>query len=471
MSIKAETQTKEKAGSERRSVQPVARNYSLTDTHGRPEAIIHRAQMDPRSLTPQDVLQLQRTIGNRAASRLLLPVTPKTGQAGNSPTNETIQRFAFINEQQVTTVDPSWSPEMKSMVADSLIRNYVSEDEFKNHAAKNTDYLGNVPATAKASVGTWLRFSPTGINILGERHTEVQLHDVIPAVGTKSFIDEQLSSDVMADSSSMKKAYLEENEPAFKRFGIEKELDKRKFGAESLLAKMGFGLIMAMPYFQKKESIDDLKSKPGYYSGQPVQRYLKIAWGYSKDNLITVAYLNSVIASLPSLSGIVLKGVLLPFFMLATIHQLVAAQLDPFITSLAPEGYLGDTLGLPGNAGLFDPLAKFARAFTEVIVEIAALDPSSRLSDPERKKLLFGPSISETEKMKLFSDWREYSIEDNVKAAAQRGVRYAGMGRNHMMYLITAGLPTNAHTYDMVAKDILAFEALTQKLKKKAVKP
>ena len=36
-----------------------------------PSSIIQRARINPKSLTPADVLQLQRTIGNRAVGRLL----------------------------------------------------------------------------------------------------------------------------------------------------------------------------------------------------------------------------------------------------------------------------------------------------------------------------------------------------------------------------------------------------------------
>ena len=76
---------------------------------------------------------------------------------------------------------------MKAMVSDSLVRNYVDIDEFKKHADKKTDYLGNL--AGKVKTGTWLRFSATGINILGENHTMVTLQDVTPAVESKGFID------------------------------------------------------------------------------------------------------------------------------------------------------------------------------------------------------------------------------------------------------------------------------------------
>jgi hypothetical protein len=116
-------------------------------------------------------------------------------------------------------------------------------------------------------------------------------------------------------------------------------------------------------------------------------------------------------------------------------------------------------------------LAKFARAFTEAMVEMAAFDKSSRLSQSKRKQLTTGKSLSEKEKMNLFSKWRNFHFEDNVKAAAKRGVRYAGMGQAHLDYLKKVGLPPNGHPYEMAGKDLQAFEALTQKLKKMAKRP
>ena len=49
--------------------QPVAAPVVQPPTH--PAAILQRAALDPGSLTPNDVLRLQRTIGNRAVSQLL----------------------------------------------------------------------------------------------------------------------------------------------------------------------------------------------------------------------------------------------------------------------------------------------------------------------------------------------------------------------------------------------------------------
>ena len=439
----------------------------------------------------------ESTAGKRLMAHELTHVVQQGGKVsrGAKPA-AAIQRFAFINENQVAPNPPGLTPGMKSMATDNLVRNYLNMQEFKNHAAKQTDYLGNLQGAVKT--GTWLRFSPLGMNILGEDHTQVEFSAVAPSVGTKNFIYEQFSSDVMVKGSSLKAAYEKVNALEFKRLKIENEIDKQKFGSESLFPKMGYGMTLAIPYFEKKQPISDLTSSG--YVGKPIQRYLAIAWGYSKDNLRIFKAIKaasawvagqaiSLAATVKSVLGpgaaklveLILKliawavGVLAQFppkkAQLAVVHETVSAKLDPFITSLPVDGYIGDELVKPANAGFFSPLAQFGKAFSEAMAERAAMEKSSRLSEAERKKLMAAQTTSEAEKMKLFDQWRNHYFEDEVKSAAKRGVRYAGMGKAHLDYLKGVGLPSNAYPYDMVTVDIAKFEALTKKLAQQAKTP
>lgn len=439
--------------------------------------------------------------GSNAGKRLMAhELTHVVQQGGKGARGSTpaaaIQRFAFINENQVAPNTPGLTPGMKAMATDSLVRNYLSMQEFKKHADKQTDYLGNLQGAVKP--GTWLRFNPVGMNILGEDHTQVEFSAVAPSVGTKNFIYEQFSSDVMVKGSSLNTAYEKVNELEFKKLKIENEIDKQKFGSESLFPKMGFGMTLAIPYFEKRQPVSDLTSSG--YVGKPIQRYLAIAWGCSKDNLRILNAIKaasawvagqalSLAATVKSILGpaaamlveLILKliawavGVLAKFppkkLQLSVVHEAVAAQLDPFITSLPVDGYIGDELVKPANAGLFSPLAQFSKAFSETMVEQAAMEKSSRLSEAERKKLMAAQTTSEAEKMKLFDQWRNHYFEDEVKSAAKRGVRYAGMGKAHLDYLKGVGLPANAYPYDMVNIDIAKFEALTKKLAQQAKTP
>lgn len=365
-----------------------------------------------------------------------------------------VQRFAFLNETQVTKAEKDFTPEMTGMISDSKVRNYTGVDEFKKHAGKTTDYLGNL------ADGTWMRFEPTGTNLLGEYHTEVTLEQVVPAVGSKSFVYEPISSDVLPAGSNIKTAYETENQDRFKTFGIEKEKDKQPFGAESLFPKMGFGLTVAMPYFEGKKKM--IEVDPDGYFGQPLQRYLKIAWAHSKDNKKVVEDKQKAKQAIPP-----------KLEALATAHAAVETKLDKFITSLKVDGFLEKELDKKENAGLFAPLAQFAKAFTDAMVEMAATEASSRLSAAERKTLSSAATTSDADKIKLFSKWRNFLFEDNVKAAVKRGVRYAGMGQAHLDYLVGIGLEKSEHPFEMAStgKDMTAFKKLTDKLTKAAKKP
>lgn len=369
----------------------------------------------------------------------------------NSDGGRSVQRFAFINESQIKKSEKDFTATMKKWVSDTTIRNYTDVDEFKKHSEKQTDYLGNLKD------GTWMRFNKTGLNLLGEEHTKVTLEDVVPAVGSKSFIHEQLAADILTAGSELRKTYERENKALFKQLGIEKDKKKEEFGSESLFPKIGFALTIAIPYFEGKEAMTDL-DKTGYV-GKPVQRYLKIAWAFSKDNKQTVQQKQKAKEKVsPKLEA------------LATVHTSVEAKLDKFITSLPVDGFIGDELTKKKNASLLPPLAEFTKAVTDAAVEMATTEKSSRLTDAERKKLSGAKSISEAEKTKLFSDWRDFMFEDNVKAAAARGVRYAGMGQAHLDHLVGLGLPKDHHAFEMAGKDLTAFQDLTEKLKKAAKK-
>ncbi len=372
--------------------------------------------------------------------------------SGSGSTAPAVQRLAFVNETRITKNEKDFTPEMRSMVSDSRVRNYTGVDEFKKHAGQQTDYLGNL------ADGTWLRFSPTGTNLLGENHTEVTLEQVVPVVGTKSFIYEPFSSDTMAPGSNFQSAYAGENKDRFNRFGVGKEKDKQQFGAESLLPKMGYNLTLLQPYFDGTEKLSDLAS--GQYFGQPAQRYLKIAWGWSKDKKLDVEQKLKA-------------GIFVPpkFKKLAQVHAAVEGKLDKFIPALVVDGHLGDELGKKANAALLPLLAQFGRAFSEAMVREAAAATSSRLSMGRRSSMAGSSVTSEKDKLTLFTEWRDFMFEDNVKAATKRGVRYAGMGQAHLDHLVSVGLDKNQHPFEMEGKDIKAFRDLTKKLKPAAKKP
>jgi len=60
-------------------------NCGLSAHQTHPVAIIQRAQLDPSSLTRQDVLHLQSTIGNRAVGRLLIQAPQNVSHTSSLP--------------------------------------------------------------------------------------------------------------------------------------------------------------------------------------------------------------------------------------------------------------------------------------------------------------------------------------------------------------------------------------------------
>jgi hypothetical protein len=358
-----------------------------------------------------------------------------------------VQRWAFINEVQVAPKDKSLNARMKALAADKLVHNYTSSDEFKDHAAGKTDHLGNLPGPA--STGTWARFNETGTNLLGENHTEVTLEHVVRAVRSTSFIYEPFSVDAMPKGSKMRAAYEVENKKRFKDFGVAKVKDKQQFGAESLFPKMGFGLNLLIPYLAGTGQLGDLRA--GAYVGQPVQRYLKIAWGHSKDVAAKVKQLKKAAGQVPP-----------AFEELGRVHESVKAELNPFIKALPVDGYLGDALDTTAGRKLLGPLLQFSQAFVAAMLERASTDTD--LTEKERKDLGSMGTGSQHKNEAIFSKWRNLHFSHAVWDAVKRGVRYAGMGRLHLDYLVAEGIPPNSHPYDMTGKELAEFEALTNRL-------
>src|SRR5215204_4699255 len=84
MSSKVQANHDNKVASKQRTSKPTVRETAAITEHTHPATIIQRAGFEPGPLTPRDVLQLQRTIGNQAVRRLLLQVKPADLEAYSS---------------------------------------------------------------------------------------------------------------------------------------------------------------------------------------------------------------------------------------------------------------------------------------------------------------------------------------------------------------------------------------------------
>ncbi len=343
--------------------------------------------------------------------------------------------------------DKSLDPGMKKLASDKLVHDYMSSDEFKKHAAGDTDYLGNLPGPVSA--GTWVRFNETGTNLLGENHTQVTLKNVVPAVGSRNFIYEPFAVDDMSESPKLRAAYEKVNKGRFKELGVAQVKDKQQFGAESLFPKMGYALNLLIPYLTQNRNLDDLKE--GAYTGRPLQQYLKIAWGHGKDVAATVKQRRKTAQQVPP-----------ALQELAGTYESAKADLNSFIKKLPVAGYLGDALDTPAGKDLREPLLRFSKAFVAAMLERAGADTA--LTDEEREALRSMDTGSQPTNEVVFSKWRNLHFSHAVRKAVERGVRYAGMGNLHLKYLLDEGLPPGSQPHDMTGKALAEFEALTKKL-------
>lgn len=97
MLSKNQTQAEEKAHAKRRPKQsPPQRTEALVQPE-HPAAVIQRASLHPHALAPRDVLQLQRTIGNRAVGRLL---SANVGQRRSESATVALERDKMHQEAE-----------------------------------------------------------------------------------------------------------------------------------------------------------------------------------------------------------------------------------------------------------------------------------------------------------------------------------------------------------------------------------
>jgi hypothetical protein len=107
--------------------------------------VIQRAQVDPGSLTPADVLTLQRSIGNRATTQLLQPVLQaklKLGPAGDKYEQEADR----VSEQVVGSLD--------SAAQSEGVQRDVEEDEMIQGKEMHGPEGGDVDQSVQQQIDT-----------------------------------------------------------------------------------------------------------------------------------------------------------------------------------------------------------------------------------------------------------------------------------------------------------------------------
>jgi hypothetical protein len=187
--------------------------------------LVHRKLSDPRQLTPQDVLALQRTVGNQAVQRLLYPKTTRqTEQSIPAPsatlaaTNDTlplheqfsnsregevqrstpqisggvpgkklhtglpamVQRKAYIGQDYKAVNPTSVNDEQaKKLAEDKQVRRFKDNNEYLQFAK------GKPIRAGLMSNGQWVRVDE--FVVLGEYHNNQETPKIINALGTNRF--------------------------------------------------------------------------------------------------------------------------------------------------------------------------------------------------------------------------------------------------------------------------------------------
>ncbi|WP_433288887.1 hypothetical protein ACQPZQ_37285 [Pseudonocardia sp. CA-142604] len=316
------------------------------------------------------------------------------------------------------------SPEMEELAADSLVHDYRDMKEFQDHATRKTDHIGNLPTD-----GTWVRFSPTLLNVVGEAHNATTLHDVVQAVRTRSFIYEGIpSDDLRSENPAMLEAIRTMSAGRLARFGLEAVEDIQPYGLEPIHPKIGYVFTALLPLLQSKKI-----SKLGGYFGKVFQSHLKMSWaaaGHLHDEVERRRPQGRETRATGSLGG------------LSEAETEVAGTYarqkfaPKFISDLQPDDDLRHSLELwvqrqPDNKldALLGELHDFVSCMLGLVREKYQ---RADLKRSERLAIWASGMNGEQEK---FDHWRNVEIGKRVREAQQRGVRYAGMGGAHSDYL------------------------------------
>ncbi|TWG07674.1 DUF4157 domain-containing protein [Saccharopolyspora dendranthemae] len=310
----------------------------------------------------------------------------------------TVQRSAWVDGTRVDPADSGLSSEMKELAGDQDIRAYKSDDEFREHADKKTDYLGNL--TDGDFEGTWVRFHPDRVNVLGEKHGFITLPDVLRAVRSSSFIYEAFTTDDLTKQPNTKNAYLAELGPVLENFhGIDlnSTSDYWQHGAEPLDPKLGEAMSLLIPRLRQPAELEKLTSEgEDSHFGHVAQRFLKITWQRSRDSQSRGKPGTKTDLSRSYTRAKKQKG------------------FDEFVTKLPVGGHIGDAfngLDKKERRKYAELLADYLEDFVKEVVQSKSMTPEEAAPELKRR--------------------RDEHLGYTVEQAAMNGVRYVGMGWDH----------------------------------------
>jgi len=361
----------------------------------------------------------------------------------------------WVAGQQIDPGDVNLNGATTPWVTDADVRSFHTWVEANAHAAGASDHLGILPGPTHWQ-GTWLRFHDTELNILGESHNLIDLLQVKGAVEANGaapglFTYEPFATDILAAGSALETAYDAENLAEHHAYGIHGVADKRPYGGESLYPKIGFMMVPTIPYLMGTQPLADLRQAQGYL-GQPVQRYMKLAWALAKDVEQEVQALNLAGNAVPPAK--------------AALAQQVAnhtGTLDGWLDVLPVNGWLGDALDPPPNGNVLPAMATVAGAVLQAI--IARIPADNVLSPGERNTLTGMPKGNPWQLYALLLRWRDMHFT-HVVGNAVATHRYSGMGSEHLNYLraVPGRLPAHSRSFYMNGDELYDFATETVRL-------
>lgn len=344
------------------------------------------------------------------------------------------KRAADADLLTVPPTNPAWE-------TDDLVREYENVAELIAHVKGHVDHLGHVPSPP-AIAGTWVRFNPEGVNILGEYHTHTRLLDLVAPLGIGKWVDESFFCEQIADDSHVGPVYVVENGNALTGRGITvSAAELHLHGVESLFPKLAFPLPQTAAYLDGTIPAGSLGN--GHLIGLAAGFSLKLLWAHAKDlaeGRTTVVPTGATArkrepsAADKALAAVVLKD---------------DGLLDKFITGIPVGGYLGDSVTPGADQVLTAKLRELVAAL--IAAMFARLADDFKLGQIDRMSLERKPRATTANQEGVFNEWRNLRFAVNIaEAVAQREVRYVGIGVYHLAYLIkNEKTPANAHLYDI----------------------
>ncbi len=347
---------------------------------------------------------------------------------------------------------------------------------------------------AGPSAGTQVTFPPTGSIVIGEFHVGTNFRQVHAGVSERgaqpSFIDELFPVDDLTDSPRLRRMVEAGLKPVMEELNLPRDADVRQFGADSIFPKLGWALTQILsglgsgPPFA---ALENGASPESQYLGRMLPHVLMMAWDYAND----VADRGSG----PEAPGPHRAERAATEYELVRMVMAYREQIEPFVDLLRGEAFPSDSdVGSDldseedSAAGGDEPVGRtddrmpelsyFLTTYRENFVGEEDFDavflPALRTFVESLQAVLRGKVFDDaflTQEQQenyyrspdlgaMFWAWRDQAMSEIAADAVRRGVRYIGVGVQHMVTFRQRygdQLPS-AHFVDLAGPDRSRFE-------------